>query len=416
MNISELLSNPSMIHAAVVHMPIAAAFIGLLFVILSAIFHRNNTVRALTALIFLIVVVSAYVAIESGEDARDLVPNTLPTAVWDQISAHKAAAEQVLYAGAFTLICLVLSLIRFDVIRIGGLLLAAVGAIATNIFCASTGHLGGALVYNHGVGTPMVHQAAPAPVTEPVAPPPAPVMPGESAVPAIPAVPTPVPAEIVPVPMPAEPLPAEPMPAALAENPEWLPIREFTAEEAALVSFKRDVWPIIDDQCTSCHENPDADGDYDMTTVESMVKGGKKGGPGVVPGKPDESSIIHYIRGIAKPRMPEDEPPLTDEQVHTLRMWIAAGAKDDSAEASTPAPAVEAPAPTEVPAEPVPAPETAPVVEPAPVEAAPAPAEVAPTPEATPAPEAVAPVESAPVVEEAPAPVEAAPAPAEGQI
>jgi hypothetical protein len=219
--------------------------------------------------------------------------------------------------------------------------------------------------------------------------------------------------------MPAEVVPAaEPMPAALAENPEWLPIRAFTPEEAALVSFKRDVWPIIDDQCTSCHENPDADGEYDMTTVENMVKGGKKGGPGVIPGNPDESSIIKYIRGIAKPRMPEDEPPLSDEQVHTLRMWIAAGAKDDSAEVAPPAPTVEAPAPVETPAETVPAP----VVEPTPVEAVPAPAAEAPPVESVPAPadvapapEAVAPVESAPAPE-VPAPVEVAPAPAEGQI
>jgi uncharacterized membrane protein len=375
MNISELLSNPSMIHAAIVHMPIAAAFIGLIFVILSALFHRNNTVRALTALLFVIVVVSAYVAIETGEDARDLVPSTLPTAVWDQVSAHKAAAEKVLYAGAFTLVCLVLSLIRVDAIRIGGLLFAAVGAIATNIFCASTGHLGGALVYNHGVGTPFVHQAAPAPTPEPLTPTPTPVMPSESAVPVAPAEPMPTPVE--PAPAPVDAPPVEPMPEPVAENPEWLPIREFTAEAASLVSFKRDVWPIIDDQCTSCHENPDADADYDMTTVEGMTKGGKKGGPGIVPGNPDESSIIKYIRGIANPRMPEDEPPLTDEQVHTLRMWIAAGAKDDSA---------EAPAPAEVPAETLPAPEPAPVVEAAPVEAVPAPAEVAPAVEVAPAP------------------------------
>jgi uncharacterized membrane protein len=375
MNISELLSNPSMIHAAIVHMPIAAAFIGLIFVILSALFHRNNTVRALTALLFVIVVVSAYVAIETGEDARDLVPSTLPTAVWDQVSAHKAAAEKVLYAGAFTLACLVLSLIRVDAIRIGGLLFAAVGAIATNIFCASTGHLGGALVYNHGVGTPFVHQAAPAPTPEPLTPTPTPVMPSESAVPVAPAEPMPTPVE--PAPAPVDAPPVEPMPEPVAENPEWLPIREFTAEAASLVSFKRDVWPIIDDQCTSCHENPDADADYDMTTVEGMTKGGKKGGPGIVPGNPDESSIIKYIRGIANPRMPEDEPPLTDEQVHTLRMWIAAGAKDDSA---------EAPAPAEVPAETLPAPEPAPVVEAAPVEAVPAPAEVAPAVEVAPAP------------------------------
>ncbi len=387
MNISELLSNPSMIHAAIVHMPIAAAFIGLIFVILSALFHRNNTVRALTALLFLIVVASAYVAIESGEDARDLVPSTLPTVVWDQLSAHKAAAEKVLYAGAFTLACLALSLIRVDAIRIGGLLFAAVGAIATNIFCASTGHLGGALVYNHGVGTPFVHQAAPAPAPEPLTPTPPPVMPGDAAVPAVPSEPL-----LSPVEVPS----AEPMPEPVAENPEWLPIREFTAEAASLVSFRRDVWPIIDDQCTSCHENPDADADYDMTTVEGMTKGGKKGGPGIVPGKPDESSIIHYIRGIANPRMPEDEPPLTEEQVHTLRMWIAAGAKDDSAETPA-APAGETPAPPVVPVEPVPVPEPAPVVETAPVEEVPAPAEAPPA------------IEVAPVVEEAPAPVEAAP-------
>jgi hypothetical protein len=224
-----------------------------------------------------------------------------------------------------------------------------------------------------------------------------------------------MPTPVEPTPVPVDAPPAEPMPEPVAENPEWLPIREFTAEEAALVSFKRDVWPIIDDQCTSCHENPDADADYDMTTVEGMTKGGKKGGPGIVPGSPDESSIIKYIRGIANPRMPEDEPPLTDEQVHTLRMWIAAGAKDDSAEGAA-APAVETPAPAVVPVEPVPVPEPAPVVEAAPVDEAPAPAEVAPTPEATPAPEGVNPVENAPVVEEAPAPVEAAPAPAEGQV
>ncbi len=403
MNITELLSNPSMIHAAIVHIPIAAAVIGLIFVILSALFHRNNTVRAMTALIFLIVVASTYLAIESGEDARELVPSELSNDIWNPLTAHAKSAEKVLYTSIFTLACLIISLIRVDASRITGLLLAAVGAIAVNIFCANTGHLGGVLVYNHGVGTPLMHQQ---PAAVPV---PAPVE-------TVPATPESTPA---PVPMPAEVIPAaEPMPAALAENPEWLPIRAFTPEEAALVSFKRDVWPIIDDQCTSCHENPDADGEYDMTTVENMVKGGKKGGPGVVPGNPDESSIIKYIRGSAKPRLPEDEPPLSDEQVHTLRMWIAAGAKDDSAEVAPPAPTVEAPAPVETPAETVPAP----VVEPTPVEAVPAPAAEAPPVESVPAPadvapapEAVAPVESAPAPE-VPAPVEVAPAPAEGQI
>lgn len=405
MNISELLSNPSMIHAAIVHMPIAAAFIGLIFVILSAIFHRNNTVRALTALLFLIVAVSAYVAIESGEDARELVPNTLPDAVWTPLDAHAESAERVLYAGIFTLACLVLSLVRFDMIRIAALLLAAVGAIATNIFCANTGHLGGVLVYNHGVGTPLVHQAAPVlpvPTPEPVVEAPTSVMPPEAAAPpapveAAPAVPAPV-GEPVPAPLGAEAV-------AVTDSAEWLPIRDFTPEEAALVSFKRDIWPVINEHCIDCHENPDADGEYDMTTVENMLKAGKKAGPAIVPGKPDESPVIQYVRGISKPQMPKKEDPLPPETLHTLRMWIAAGAKDDSLEpGAAPAPVeaiVEVPAPLEVPVEAAPA-ESTPPAEPAPVVVEPAPL---PPVEAVPAP-AEAPAQTAPAVEPV-APIEA---------
>lgn len=367
MNISELLSNPSMLHAAIVHMPIAAGVIGLVFVILSAIFHRNNTVRALTALIFLIVAASAYVAIETGENARELVPNTLSNDVWTPLDAHAESAERVLYAGIFTLACLVISLIRFDAIRIGALLLAAVGAIATNIFCANTGHLGGILVYNHGVGTPFIHQTPQggAPV-EPVQPP---------------AVETPA---GVPVPVPVA-----------APEPELIPIKDFTPEEAAQVSFQRDVWPIINEHCIDCHENPDADGEYDMSTVENMLKAGKKAGPGIVPGKPDESSVIQYIRGLSKPQMPKKEEPLSPETVHTLRMWIAAGAKDDSSDAaSTP----EAPVATEAAStsatEPAPTVESTPEPAAAPVVEAPAAAETA-----TPAAETPPVVEAAPALE-----------------
>ena len=405
MNITELLSNPSMIHAAIVHMPIAAAFIGLIFVILSAIFHRNNTVRALTALLFLIVAASAYVAIESGEDARELVPNTLPDAVWTPLDAHAESAERVLYAGIFTLACLVLSLVRFDMIRIAALLLAAVGAIATNIFCANTGHLGGVLVYNHGVGTPLVHQAAPVlPVPSPepvVVEVPTSVMPPEAAT----AVPAPIEATPVGEPVPA-PLGAEA--AAVTDSGDWLPIRDFTPEEAALVSFKRDIWPVINEHCIDCHENPDADGEYDMTTVENMLKAGKKAGPAIVPGKPDESPVIQYVRGMYKPQMPKKEDPLPPETLHTLRMWIAAGAKDDSLESEAVPASVEAivevPAPLEVPVEAAPAveplpeaesitSEPAPVVEPAPlppVEAVPSEAPV----QTAPAVEPVAPIEA----------------------
>ena len=362
MNFAELLTNPSMMHAAVVHMPIAAVVFGLLFIGLSAVFHRNNTVRAVTALLFLIAVVSAYVGIETGENARDLVPNTVSKAISDQISAHAGHAENVLYASIFTLACLLISLIRVDTVRIAGLLLAAIGAVVANVFVAQTGHLGGTLVYNEGVGTPFMHQqAAPPAVVSPVAPPveapptapveEAPVaMPDPAAPPALAEVPVPDAPPMVPEP------PAEV--AAPADNPEWVPIRDFTMEEAQQISYKNHIWPIIDEQCIVCHKGKKPDGDFLMTSVPEMLKGGKKGGPGVVPGKPDESSIVQYIRGIVNPRMPEDEPPLPEDMLHQIRMWIAAGAVDDSdataatdttAPEATPAP--EADTATEVPAE-----------------------------------------------------------------
>jgi uncharacterized membrane protein len=344
MNFNELLSNPSMMHAAVVHLPIAGAVFGLLFIAISAVFHKNNVVRAMTALLFLLVSVTSYIAIETGEDARSEVPNTVSKAISDQISEHAGYAENVMYAAIFTLACLLLSLIRIDAVRIAGLLLAAIGAIVTNVLVAETGHLGGMLVYKEGVGTPFIHQPAAPPVAEIPAAPPMVETPAETE-------PAPVNPEPAPAPEAAPPAPVVPVePAPVADNPEWVPIRDFTMEEAQQVSYIRDIWPIIDDQCIVCHEDPDADGEFVMTTVAETLKGGKKGGPGLIPGNPDESSMVKYIRGILNPRMPEDEPPLDPEMLHKIRMWIAAGAIDDTN--GTPeaaAPAAEA-APVEVPA------------------------------------------------------------------
>ena len=61
------------------------------------------------------------------------------------------------------------------------------------------------------------------------------------------------------------------------------------------------------------------------------MKGGKKAGPAIVPGKPDESPLVQYLRGLRKPQMPKGNPALSEEEVHLIRQWIFAGARDDSA-------------------------------------------------------------------------------------
>lgn len=120
--------------------------------------------------------------------------------------------------------------------------------------------------------------------------------------------------------------------AAEKKKPVEIKIRPIDAKEAAKVSFTRDIKPILVNTCTECHSAEDRKSNFEVTSVETLKQKGKKAGPGVVPGKPDESAIVEYIRGIREPQMPKGSPALSVEELHLIRSWIAAGAKDDSAE------------------------------------------------------------------------------------
>lgn len=103
---------------------------------------------------------------------------------------------------------------------------------------------------------------------------------------------------------------------------------------ALKVSYYRDVRPLLANHCIECHGADEPKGDYRMTSVAELLKSGKKQGLGIIPGKPDESPVVRYIRGELKPQMPKGNPVLTAEALHTIRLWIAAGAVDDTAEAT----------------------------------------------------------------------------------
>ncbi len=98
------------------------------------------------------------------------------------------------------------------------------------------------------------------------------------------------------------------------------------------VDFLRDVRPILSSHCFKCH-GPDEEtrkGKLRLDLRDSALKGGKSGDAGIVPGKPDQSTVI--TRLFAKD---EDEimppakvkHPLTDAQKDVLKRWIAAGAE-----------------------------------------------------------------------------------------
>ena len=108
-------------------------------------------------------------------------------------------------------------------------------------------------------------------------------------------------------------------------------VREIDPSLAARVSYARQVAPIFANNCGDCHSADDHKSGLDASSVATLIKGGKKAGPAIVPGKPDESPLVQYLRGLRKPQMPKGNTSLSEDDLHLIREWIFAGAKDDSA-------------------------------------------------------------------------------------
>src|SRR5438876_6362983 len=97
------------------------------------------------------------------------------------------------------------------------------------------------------------------------------------------------------------------------------------------VSFIHDVAPILKENCFACHNAKQRKGKFDMTTYESFRKGGSGDDP-IVPGKPDESSLLDRLTATDKSRMPPKEAgeALPKEKIAVIERWIAEGAKLDA--------------------------------------------------------------------------------------
>ncbi|GMU91947.1 MAG: hypothetical protein AMXMBFR4_10050 [Candidatus Hydrogenedentota bacterium] len=317
MGLFEMLDNASAVHAAIVHMPIALAVVGIPLVYLCAVTTAGGeALRWVAVACYALLALCGYVAYLTGEGAEARIPAGAPAELWKLENMHAQMGEWVWILGAFTAVILALSAARVRGVRPTMMAVAMVASLGTGGWVAYTAHLGGTLVYVYGAGTPaMDRYAAPAAMPEPITP----AMPSED------------PAEV-------DGLPSEP--SAIEDDPP-LPATPSTAFTPAIrpidldlarnVSYTKDIAPIMEQYCVECHNPDKARGDFDATSVLAMMDGGKKAGPGIKPGKPDESSVVRYIRGELQPQMPKGEDPMSEDQLHAIRLWIAAGAVDDSA-------------------------------------------------------------------------------------
>ena len=96
-------------------------------------------------------------------------------------------------------------------------------------------------------------------------------------------------------------------------------------EEAAGVSFLKEVAPLLTKNCLACHNAKDSKGGFNLTTFESLMKGGEEGDT-VVPGDGEFSNLSLVLTDGT---MPKDSDPLPQEQIDLITKWIDEGAKFD---------------------------------------------------------------------------------------
>lgn len=99
--------------------------------------------------------------------------------------------------------------------------------------------------------------------------------------------------------------------------------KSFCAEP---IHFRRDVAPILQRHCLTCHNQLNRMGELSLHSAEALLKGGENG-EAIEPGDPESSYLLDLITesdGTAE--MPKDNPPLTEKEVSTIRQWIAEGA------------------------------------------------------------------------------------------
>ena len=102
---------------------------------------------------------------------------------------------------------------------------------------------------------------------------------------------------------------------------------ELPAPAARQVDFVKDIQPIFQQACVSCHGAEKQKSGFRLDIKAAALRGGVDFPPAIHPGQSSESPLIRFVAGLdPKIRMPSKGDPLTPEQISLLRAWIDQGA------------------------------------------------------------------------------------------
>jgi len=149
---------PDPLHPAVVHFPIAlAALIPLFAALILLAIRSGRTPRLTWAVVVLmqaLLVGSAWLALETGEDQEERVEKVVKER---HIEEHAEAADWVLWSAVAGLAAAAIGLAGGNAGAWGRAGMLAI-SLATLAAAVRTGHLGGELVYRHGAANAYVEK------------------------------------------------------------------------------------------------------------------------------------------------------------------------------------------------------------------------------------------------------------------
>jgi mono/diheme cytochrome c family protein len=107
----------------------------------------------------------------------------------------------------------------------------------------------------------------------------------------------------------------------------WLVATASVAATTPAVDFTRDIAPIFQAHCVSCHGMEKQRGGFRLDDREAAFKGGENHAPAIQPGNSAESPLIRFVAGLDPDlRMPPKGEPLPASDIRLLRAWIDQGA------------------------------------------------------------------------------------------
>ena len=117
---------------------------------------------------------------------------------------------------------------------------------------------------------------------------------------------------------------------SITTAPQWTRLADGDAktpdptDPKAIEFFTTKIQPILTANCNGCHSTARHRGGLDITSRETLLKGGGSG-PAVVPGDPDKSLLIKAVSYTdADLKMPPKHK-LTDDQIADLKHWVELG-------------------------------------------------------------------------------------------